>query len=47
MPTEFEKLLDSICFKHYYYRQKKKTDSCEAKWGILRNGILPYLLVFC
>lgn len=40
MPTEFEKLLDSICFKHYYYRQKKKTDSCEANGEFLE-------MVFC
>lgn len=43
MPTEFQKLLDSVCFKHYYYGQKKKkkTDSCEVKWGTFRND-LPF-----
>lgn len=42
MPTEFQKLLDSVCFKHYYYGQKKKkTDSREVKWGTFRND-LPF-----
>lgn len=46
MPTEFQKLLNSVCFKHYYYGQKKKmTDSCEVKWGTLRND-LPFASIY-
>lgn len=41
MPTEFQKLLDSVCFKHYYCGQKKKKDSCEVKRGTRRND-LPF-----